>query len=597
MIKPTGGRQRVTALWARHEPKWLIGSLCLFMALAALLHFGTVVPYLEKAEAEEKVAVAQRLAVLASRLEKEVSATIFRANGLSAMLAAVDVPSESQIDKALKNLFDEGRFIKNIGLAPQNRISHVYPQQGNEAALGIYYPDVPSQWPAVKRAIDTRSTVAAGPVKLLQGGTGLISRTPVFLEDQSYWGIISLVVDIDALFDSVGLLPDMHGLKIAIKGKDGLGENGEVFFGDPLVFQESRVQQGITIADGAWVVGAIPIRGWGADHADYWFIEVMVLLMLAALSFLFYLYGHKRQQVLANEMRLRTFLNTTRDGVIVIDEKGIIQEFNVASEILFDYAADEVIGKSINSLMPAHDAQNHNGFVARAGNISARMMSSDRQVEGCRKDGTTFPIEVSVSHSIFQGKRFFIGLVRDIADQVTSQRLMLEMIQHDHLTGALNRRGFAVPARDIFNLAKRHHHPLVIMAIDADHFKKINDTFGHAVGDQVLRQLVAVTKEGLRATDHLARMGGEEFVALLPETDVESAGEVAERLLTAIRNLRVASDDGQGDVQFTVSIGLASIEEDDLSVENIMTRADKALYQAKSSGRDRYICFSSSENT
>jgi len=121
--------------------------------------------------------------------------------------------------------------------------------------------------------------------------------------------------------------------------------------------------------------------------------------------------------------------------------------------------------------------------------------------------------------------------------------------------------------------------------LDLDHFKRINDTFGHHVGDMVLQAAVRVCRTILRATDIFGRVGGEEFAAILVETDSNEAAAVAERLRAGLAALTVNSE--QGPVRFTVSIGLASLEKEDASFEAVLRRADRALYQAKEAGRNR----------
>ena len=155
----------------------------------------------------------------------------------------------------------------------------------------------------------------------------------------------------------------------------------------------------------------------------------------------------------------------------------------------------------------------------------------------------------------------------------------------DVLTGAHNRRWFMEEGERLFALARRHGHPLTLMVIDADHFKLVNDRYGHAAGDAVLRTLTATSAMVLRATDLFARLGGEEFGVILPDTGAEGAMGLGERLLTAMRET-VTEHDGHK-LRFTVSIGVAMLEPDDTHLEALLHRADLALYKAKADGRDR----------
>lgn len=162
------------------------------------------------------------------------------------------------------------------------------------------------------------------------------------------------------------------------------------------------------------------------------------------------------------------------------------------------------------------------------------------------------------------------------------------MVLTDTLTGCLNRRGFDRALKDTLRSGLRRHRDLSLLAIDVDHFKSINDTAGHLAGDTVLRDLAELLRESSRVGDVVARVGGEEFLILLPETDVETAGVVAERLMDRVRGhtfraMRLKQ-------RVTVSVGIACERISDLYMGgSIRARADEALYVAKNLGRDRVV--------
>jgi len=157
----------------------------------------------------------------------------------------------------------------------------------------------------------------------------------------------------------------------------------------------------------------------------------------------------------------------------------------------------------------------------------------------------------------------------------------------DPLTGAQNRRAFLARAAAEASRAARYGHPLSVLVTDLDHFKQINDGYGHAAGDAVLKAFVARTQAMLRPADVVGRMGGEEFAVLLPETSVEAAAEVAERIRAALAAEPVVVEDGA--VPFTASIGVAAVGRDGATPEAALNRADRRLYQAKRDGRNRVV--------
>jgi len=161
-----------------------------------------------------------------------------------------------------------------------------------------------------------------------------------------------------------------------------------------------------------------------------------------------------------------------------------------------------------------------------------------------------------------------------------------ELASTDVLTGLLNRRAFLEQAQDMFQLADRYQHPLSFLIIDIDHFKKVNDTFGHLGGDLVLIEFAKILVSCLRATDILGRIGGEEFAVILPETGPDHTAEMTERLLEKIRTTEIDMD-GNRQISVTASIGVATIPPLAIDVGMVMRAADTALYKAKSEGRDR----------
>ena len=157
----------------------------------------------------------------------------------------------------------------------------------------------------------------------------------------------------------------------------------------------------------------------------------------------------------------------------------------------------------------------------------------------------------------------------------------------DPLTGVFNRRYFMGFITKEFLRSQRYSHVFSAIQMDIDHFKKINDAHGHAVGDEVLKAFTANCQEILRECDVLGRFGGEEFSIILPETEREGALVVAERIRQTIADLKVYVDDKT--VRFTVSIGVTSLRKDDTGLEAILRRADEALYLAKNGGRNKVV--------
>ncbi len=158
----------------------------------------------------------------------------------------------------------------------------------------------------------------------------------------------------------------------------------------------------------------------------------------------------------------------------------------------------------------------------------------------------------------------------------------------DFLTGVSNRRYFLPLLGLEMSRCQRYHHSLSLLMMDVDHFKQINDTYGHISGDVVLCKIVGTCCDILRENDIIARMGGEEFAILLPETDIKGAVALAERIRSAVEYASIHSASGQ-EIHCTVSIGIAELRIDDIVDDQFIGRADHVLYYAKSLGRN-HVC-------
>lgn len=173
----------------------------------------------------------------------------------------------------------------------------------------------------------------------------------------------------------------------------------------------------------------------------------------------------------------------------------------------------------------------------------------------------------------------------DARQDFINRALIHQLANTDALTGVFNRRHFFERAQAEFQRAHRYRHELAVLVFDVDFFKKLNDTYGHQVGDRALQAVAQASRQQLRNTDVLARLGGEEFAVLLPETSLANAAQLAERLRLALAYLTLA--DGQQPIQLTASFGVSAWQEADADVEAMLHRADSEMYRAKQTGRNR----------
>jgi len=201
-----------------------------------------------------------------------------------------------------------------------------------------------------------------------------------------------------------------------------------------------------------------------------------------------------------------------------------------------------------------------------------------------------FPIYLAITVAIPMVVAAPVSFVitRLLHEVEAARALAVEMAWRDPLTGLLNRRRFVELAQRELDIARRAKLPLTVALLDLDDFKQVNDKYGHAVGDAALQAVASAFGATLRSTDLAARWGGEEFALVLPATDQAHAADVLQRALAAIRNVRLSTSGGHV-IRCTASAGLAQSGEGGTRCEEVMARADSAMYRAKVAGKDRVV--------
>ncbi len=189
------------------------------------------------------------------------------------------------------------------------------------------------------------------------------------------------------------------------------------------------------------------------------------------------------------------------------------------------------------------------------------------------------------------GKDEIAHMARSLEGFLRQALTLRQLASEDELTGLYNRRYFLERVAVEAAKAKRKASPACVLMLDIDHFKSVNDSYGHSVGDQALIQVAEICRASIRPMDTLARFGGEEFALLLPDTRLESGEAVGERIREAVQALRMPLA-GEEPLQLTLSLGLAEVDLATCSIDDALQQCDSALYQAKALGRNRLVCWS-----
>lgn len=302
--------------------------------------------------------------------------------------------------------------------------------------------------------------------------------------------------------------------------------------------------------------------------------------------------ARKQAELALQESALHTqaILDNMFDGVITINTKGTIESFNKAASHIFGYPQDEVLGGNITKLMPTHYKNQHeNHLKAHEGNLNGQELNILREVEGQRKDGEVFPMSLSITKILRADKITFVGVIRDISQQRHDEEEIYRLAFYDPLTNLPNRRLLYDRLQQAIHTSCRTDQHGALMFLDLDHFKQLNDSLGHDVGDILLQQVALRLQACVREGDSVARMGGDEFVMLIealsvyPNEAASQAEAIAHKVLASLAQpyrLR------EHTYVITPSIGIVVFLHQEESFDELLKKADVAMYQAKAAGRN-----------
>lgn len=309
------------------------------------------------------------------------------------------------------------------------------------------------------------------------------------------------------------------------------------------------------------------------------------LLSVAAVSGLtvlaLMLIAHSLRRFADSERRYRHLLNTANDGIIAIDPMdGRIIGCNAKFSTLAGRDEAELIGRLYRDLFSQRERD-------QLADADGRMRDGLMQLHLLHRDGRLTPVEVSGSYTLWDESEALMVILRDVTERRAHERRIEYLASHDSLTGLANRREFESVAEGLLQERRGRGHALLYL--DLDQFKVVNDTCGHAAGDELLRQLTARLRRGIRDTDTLARLGGDEFGVLLVDCTLPQAEEIASKLVAGVNDWHFT----WGEKQFTigVSIGVVPLESDGAGLTALLSAADAACYAAKEAGRNRTVVY------
>ena len=280
-----------------------------------------------------------------------------------------------------------------------------------------------------------------------------------------------------------------------------------------------------------------------------------------------------------SEARIRAITDSAKDAIVMMNPAGQISYWNPAAEVIFGYTKEEAIGQRLHMLLAPqryHD-EHETQFQAFLQTGRGAAVGATREIEARHRDGHEIAIELSLSSIELHDGWHSIGIIRDITEKIERREKIEYLSFHDQLTGLYNRRYYEEELR---RLSTTRNLPITLVMADVNGLKLTNDAFGHAAGDELLRKLARVLKSVCRSDDIVARIGGDEFVLLLPMTDSEETEKIVQRITEAISN------ETSDTIMLSVSFGWATKEDPDTEMAAVFKMAEDDMYRHKLSESD-----------
>ncbi len=294
----------------------------------------------------------------------------------------------------------------------------------------------------------------------------------------------------------------------------------------------------------------------------------------------------RTQDLSESEERFRSVTEAASEAIIVTDQEGLVVSWNPGATEMFGRDEEEMLGKNLAAIIPDYSLTDRTP-TAKQLNSGKRICPGQRrtELEGLRKVGERFPMELSQAAWTSNGRPFYSDIIRDISERREAEKVIRHLAHHDVLTDLPNRALFMDRLTQALAKAKRDDAKLALLFIDLDKFKHINDDFGHAAGDEVLKQVARRLRSCIRETDPVGRLGGDEFtVCLTGATHGDVATQMAEKI---IATLSEPYEVGGRELTIGASIGTAVYPNAGTTAEDLINRADRAMFDAKRGGGSR----------
>ncbi len=416
----------------------VIFRLVLAVLALALLLLGVLVDRFnnERHRIEVRAETHRQLTRMGDELNAKLYADLQLVRGLVGVINLLPEVNQAQFDAAVAPLMQGRTQLRNIVAAPDMVIRLVYPMAGNERALGLDYRKTPSQLAAAELARSTGEIIVAGPLTLVQGGTGLVIRLPVFVPDgqggQRFWGLVSAVIDSDRLFQNLGLTNPQADVEFALRGRDASGPGGPVFVGRAALFDEQPEVTDIALPHGSWQLAAAPRAGWPGQADNAWLVRgslatlaTVILAALAALAHTMNRADQAQARAESASAQLSALVDHSPDAMVTVSPGGRIVLVNRRTEDLLGWARRDLLDQPLDrllSLPPGEPAAG--GWLAYLATLTAPGDDAPNpltELTGHHLDGSSVAVELSLSPVQTEDGPLVMAVLRDIRSRKAAE--------------------------------------------------------------------------------------------------------------------------------------------------------------------------------
>jgi PAS domain S-box-containing protein len=292
----------------------------------------------------------RELVLKKSDLERALSSRINYTKGIATYVSLNPEITREEYEHLTGKLILGDSLIHTMSLAKGGIINAIYPSKGNEEVLGLNLLEHKDRKKIVEETIRTKKAFVSGPVELVEGGLAFISYHPIFLDlndgSELFWGVTDIVIKEELLFEEAGISQHENGLKFALRGKDGKGMNGEIFWGDVSVFSDSPVQVDVLLPIGSWVLACVPDEGWNS-YMGKSTLDIVLYTVVALLTAMVYLLSRAWNKLTASESKLKAIFSAMNDIIIEFDENCVYKAIAPTREELLIRPKEGLLNKSV----------------------------------------------------------------------------------------------------------------------------------------------------------------------------------------------------------------------------------------------------------